>query len=339
MKIVYLLLVLISFSTYAQKTDYIDVLVINQHGMNIPRDDIETLIRKKIEIGNKIFKKNHLLINRKLKSLKYIDKNVSFSNLYLEVGTLWSIFNNAEASFKNTTFANLDFSNDIIEWLKEYPNNYKVIVIPKQKMSLECGMSHISENNSFSIISLAETGDCSSDWIFAHELGHQDGLGHEEESSFAGGICDKKETLMHSGINNERWIIFGNPQVCKNIAINRTPYERYKKRSDQNKRLQYRVEKVYAPKNNPIVTSEDYEVDGMDVFGRLVVFNPLSINQNGEVRIIDKKSPNGIKNNKVSLVKKIKVNSGAITTYKFRLNRNQLLGYGAKMDMESNIKW
>lgn len=330
-----------SFGAVA-KSDTIEVMVINSDRMGLSKGKIEQLIKRKIEYSNRIFQRSDLLINRDLKSIEYVYAPIDFGNLYMEATSLSISASGLPSLFGGVGFSDSNLEKKVSDWLKKDSENYKVIFIPRVKESLECGMSFSSSEMSFSLMYLSETGQCASDWLLAHELGHQDGLVHEGEAdSYAGGKCGAKQSLMHSGINGDREILFGNPIGC---AVSKdegklTPYEVYKLRSDKNKKGVYKVVDQYKAPVAPIVISEIYEVKNMDVLGKLIIYNPTSKSMKGHLRLIDLNAPVSLKNKSLVLPDVITAKPSGVTYHEIRTTRDKLLGYGAKMKISAEFDW
>lgn len=329
-------------ATAQNKSDEMDVMVINPKEMGIPKHKIEDLIRRKVAYHNRLFEKNDLLIKRGVKSIEYFEAPVEFGNLSLEATSLSISSAGLPPVFDGTAFSNRSLEEKITRWLKKNSENYKVILIPRKKQALECGMSFRSNALSFSLIYLAETGQCASDWLLAHELGHQDGLVHEGESEVgAGGDCPDQPSLMHSGLQGERDLIFGNPSECAQGRgkPSKTPYDLYKERSERNKKGAYRVQSESQVPVRPIVISEQYEIKNMDVHAKIVLYNPTRQSMKGTLRLIDLNAPVSLKNRSVTFPEVMTVKPKGVTYHEVTTTREKLLGYGETLKVSAEINW
>ncbi|ELP5899797.1 hypothetical protein QTV49_001694 [Vibrio vulnificus] len=343
MKKLFLFVVVVAWvSGVLAKSDSIDVLVINSDKMQLSQGKIEQLVKRKVEYNNRLFQRSNLLINRDLSSISYIYAPVEFGNLYMEATSLSLSASGLPSLFEGLGFSHRSLEKEVAGWLKEDSENYKVIFIPITKDSLECGMSFSSSEMSFSLMYLSETGQCARDWLLAHELGHQDGLVHEGEAdSRTGGKCGANQSLMHSGINGDREVIFGNPNECAvpKVEGKLTPYEVYKLRSDENRKGAYKVVDQYKAPIAPIVISEIYEVNNMDVLGRLIIYNPTSKSMKGHLRLVDLNAPVILKNKSLVMSEVITANPSGVTYHEVRTTREKLLGYGSKMKISAEFDW
>lgn len=339
------ILLFICFSASAAKIDNVDVMVVNPLRIELPTSKIESIIQRKVEFGNRLFKAHDLTIHRKIKSIEYANHDVRFTNLFIET----AILGGSKAFSDDAAFANKFLAKEVNGWLKKNPNHYKLIFIPQVEETLECGMTTMFGDDSFSVIYLSETGMCAPDWIVAHEMGHQDGLIHEDASGEAprGGKCGKELSLMHSGAHGERDSLFGSEKTCGIETVSKrtkdeapkTPYDYYQDRSNENRKRHYSLESEYKVPFHPIVISEMYKIDNMDVSGTLVVYNPTTKSMTGQVRLVDQNAPISIKNQAFIMPTQIFVKPRAITTYPFKITRDELLGFGAKMNVVAEIEW
>ncbi|MCY9861168.1 hypothetical protein OTK49_01315 [Vibrio coralliirubri] len=339
------ILLLACFSASAAKIDNIDVLVVNQQKMDLPLSKIESLIQRKVELGNRMFQEHDLKIHRKIQDIEYADHDVKFMNLIIETAVLGG----ATVLSDQAAFANHSLAKEVRAWLKKDSSHYKLIFIPQTEDTLECGMTTMFGDDSFSVIYLSETGMCSPDWIVTHELGHQDGLLHEDSQGKAprGGKCGDEFSLMYSGAHGDRTGLFGSAEKCGAQSVSniergdepKTPFDYYKARSDENRKRHYSLESEYIVPFQPIIISEMYKVDNMDVTGALVVYNPTMKPMSGRVRLVDQNAPITLDNQAYVLPSQIYAKPRAITTYPVKITRNELLGYGVRMNVVAEIEW
>lgn len=341
-KILLLITVMIASLGAVAKSDSIDVMIIDPDKMGLPKGKIEQLVKRKVEFINRFFERNNLLISLNIKGIDYIKSPLKFGNIHMEATSLSISASGLPPIFDGVAFSDKSLEKKVSSWIKKDIDNYKVIFIPMTEQSLECGMSFSSSEMSFSLMHLSETGQCASDWILAHELGHQDGLVHEgEASSLSGGKCGAKPSLMHSGLTGDREYLFGNESGCSVHKIDResTPYDMYKERSDANKKVAYKVIEQYKAPVSPIVISETYEINNTDVLGKLVIYNPTNKTMRGQLRLVDFNAPVNIKNKSLLIPDEISAKPSGVTYHEVKTTRDKLLGYGSKMKISAEFDW
>lgn len=320
----------------------VDVMLINPDMMGLSKTKVEALLRQRIEFGNRLFKNSGLTIQRNLSGVDHLHADVEFKGLYMETSELAIVSAGMEPIFKTVGFSDVNLATKIKAWLKESPDHYKVIMLPKTNNSLECGMTYYTEESAFSILYMAETGKCASKWLLPHELGHQDGLVHESsEGGPTGGACDGVPSLMSQGLNGERDFLFGDPKVCgeKYDEEITTAYDFYSDESKYNKSRVYEPTPNVTSQTQPIILTEIYEHEYGHLDLKLVIYNPYSRAFEGQLRIVDMGAPEFSKSKAVVLKDPIYAKPKGVTTYQKSIDTKELLGYTAKLKFQADITW